>query len=249
MDTNEIKLVRLCSWSAVAFLVIFGVGWGVLGHNIPPYSPSMSSDRLAAIYRDHKSELRIGFALGVFGMTFYIPWAIGLFRIMLCMERGLVLPLLQLAGGLLTAMVPMIACLFWLTAAFRPEQDPAIIRLLFDLGWLTIDVGFGVTILQYVALGVVAMRDTRADPLFPRWLAWIGIWISLEFLVELIMPFFRSGPFSWSGLFAYWLPFFAPFAWIALVTYYMLKATTRLAAEESEPTGSAAPGVAAVAGH
>lgn len=42
----------------------------------------------------------------------------------------------------------MFAYIVWLTAAFRPAQDPAIIRMLFDLGWLTVDIGFGVTILQ-----------------------------------------------------------------------------------------------------
>ena len=36
MDANEAKLVRLCGWSVVVFLVVFGVGWGVLGRNIPP---------------------------------------------------------------------------------------------------------------------------------------------------------------------------------------------------------------------
>jgi len=229
METNEAKLVRLCAWSAVLFLILFGLGWGVLGRNIPPYAASMSAGELTAIYRDHASTLRIGFALGAFGTTFLMSWAIGLFRIMVKMEKGgLLLSYMQLIGGVLTAMVPMIACFFWLTAAFRPEQEPAIIRMLFDLGWLTIDLGFGATLLQYVALGVVALRDTREQPLFPKWLAWLGIWIGLEFLVELIMPYFRSGPFSWNGLISYWIPFFAPFVWIAFVTWYMYKAAGRL---------------------
>jgi hypothetical protein len=229
MESNEAKLVRLCAWSGVVFLVIFGLGWGVLGRNIPPYSASMPAEELAAIYRDHASTLRIGFALGAFATTFLVSWTIGLFRVMVKMERGgQLLSYVQLIGGVLTAMVPMFACIIWLTAAFRPEQDPAIIRLLFDLGWLTIDLGFGVTLLQYVALGVVAIRDTREKPLFPKWLAWLGIWVALEFVVELIMPYFRSGPFSWSGLISYWIPFFAPFAWIAFVTVYMYKAANRL---------------------
>jgi hypothetical protein len=104
--------------------------------------------------------------------------------------------------------------------------------MLFDVDWLTIDLAFGVTILQYVALGVVASRDPRDKPLFPRWLAWLGIWIALEFVVELIMPYFRSGPFSWSGLFAYWIPFFGPFTWIVLITVFMIKAANRLEQEQ-----------------
>jgi uncharacterized membrane protein YagU involved in acid resistance len=240
MESNEAKLVRLTAWSCIVFVALFALSWGVLGRNIPPYAPSMPADQLASIYRAHASTMRIGFAVGAFSSTFLVAWAIGLFRIMVRMEQGSqLLSYTQLIGGVLTGMVPLFACIFWLTAAFRPEQDPAIIRLLFDLGWLTIDIGFGVTILQYCALGVVAMRDTREKPLFPKWLAWLGIWISLEFLVELIMPYFRSGPFAWNGLFAYWVPFFGPFVWMIGVALYMFKATTRLT-EEYESERSAA---------
>lgn len=232
MDGNEAKLVRLCAWSGLLFMALFAVGWGILGRNIPPYGADMPAEELASIYRDHASTLRIGFALGAFACTFLATWAVGLFRIMLRIERGgQLLSYMQLIGGVLTAMVPMFACIIWLTAAFRPEQDPAIIRLLFDLGWLTIDIGFGVTLLQYVALGVVALRDNRDKPIFPKWLAWLGIWIALEFFVELIMPYFRSGPFSWNGLFAYWIPFFAPFVWIIVISVFMFKAANRLSAE------------------
>ncbi len=232
MDTNEAKLVRLCGWSVVLFLVVFGVGWGVLGRNIPPYSAAMPADELASTYRDNASTLRIGFALGAFGCAFLATWAIGLFRVMVHVEGGgRVLSLVQLVGGVLTAMVPMFACIIWLAAAFRPEQDPAIIRLLFDLGWMMMDVGFGVTLLQYFALGVVAIGDPREKPLFPKWLAWLGIWLGLEFVVELIMPNFRTGPFAWNGLFSYWLPFFGPFVWMVIVTVHMFKATHRLSEE------------------
>jgi hypothetical protein len=100
MDGNEAKLVRLCAWSGVVFMVIFGVGRGVLGRNIPPYAANMPAAQLASIYRDHASTLRIGFALGAFGATFLASWAIGLFRIMLPLERGgQLLSYLQLVGG------------------------------------------------------------------------------------------------------------------------------------------------------
>jgi len=245
MESNEAKLVRLTAWSCIVFVVVFALGWGVLGRNIPPYPPDMPADELASIYRAHASTMRIGFAVGAFSSTFLVAWAIGLFRIMVRMEQGSqLLSYTQLIGGVLTGMVPLFACIFWLTAAFRPEQDPAIIRLLFDLGWLTIDIGFGVTILQYCALGVVAIRDTREKPLFPKWLAWLGIWISLEFLVELIMPYFRSGPFAWNGLFAYWLPFFGPFVWMIGVALYMFKATTRLTEEYESERSAAVSGLA-----
>lgn len=232
MDANEAKLIRISAWSVVGFLVFFGLGWGVLGHNIPPYSEGLSPDAIAKIYREHRDTFRIGFGVGAASTTFYIVWTVGLFRLLKRMERGgSTMSYLQLAGGLLTVPAPLFANIVWLTAALRPERDPEITRALVDLGWMIMDIGFGATILQYIGFGVVVMRDKRTEPLFPKWLAWVGIWMGLEFLVELLMPYFHTGPFSWNGLFNYWIPFFLPFAWMATVVFYTLKATLRLEAE------------------
>jgi hypothetical protein len=235
MDRSEASLVRLSAYSVLVFIALFAFGWGFLGHNIPPYEGAMPADELAAIYRANGASLRIGFSLGILACAFMVPWVVGLYRIMLSMEEGrLMLPMLQLAGGLLTVCVPMFSCVILLAAAYRPEQDPALTRMLFDLGWLTIDMVWGVTTLQYIAFGAVVLRDRRATPLFPRWLAWLGIFLGLEFVLEFIMPHMRSGPFSWSGVFNYWLPFFGPFVWMILVVVYMVKATNRLAQEYAE---------------
>jgi hypothetical protein len=50
----------------------------------------------------------------------------------------------------------------------------------------------------------------------------------MEFLAELIMPYFRSGPFSWSGLINFWIPFVVPATWQVTVSWFMLKASRRL---------------------
>jgi hypothetical protein len=248
MDAAEAKLVRLCGWSGIAFVVLFALGWGLLGRNIPPYSAAMPADELAGIYRANASTMRIGFALGAFSCLGLITWAIGIFRIMVQMEGAgsKVLPYAQLVGGVLTGMVPLFASIFWLTAAFRPEQDASIIRLLFDIGWLMIDLGFCVTLLQYCAIAGVALRDTRTPRLFPKWLAWLGVWTSLEFLLELMMPYFRTGPFAWYGLFNYWVPFFLPFVYIIAISYYMIKAATRLNEEFESSNAKPLSGSAAV---
>lgn len=53
------------------------------------------------------------------------PWTIGLFRIMLQMWTGLVLPYVQLGGGLLTTVVPMFANVIWHVGLIRlPLMGP-----------------------------------------------------------------------------------------------------------------------------
>lgn len=54
--------MRTCAWSCVLYIVLFSIGWGILGRNIPPYSASLSAEEIAAIYRAHRDSFRIGYA-------------------------------------------------------------------------------------------------------------------------------------------------------------------------------------------
>ena len=229
MPEDQVRWIRLCAWSVVAYLVLFGIFWGVLGHNIPPYSAAYPLEDLVAHYQANTWKLRIGYSVAMAAAVLYMTWTVGVFGIMRQMEqRGYMLSYLQLMGGSLTCLVVMFSCVFWLAAAFRPETDPNIIQLLHDLGWLMIDLGFSVTTVQYVAFGLLALADARPRPLFPKWVAWLGIWAGLESFVECIMPLFRTGPFAWNGLFPYWVTFFMAFTWMGFMAFYMLKAVSRL---------------------
>ena len=241
MTYHDKRFLIFSAWSCFLFFIIFGTSFGVLGQNIPPYDGNYPTADLAAHFREHQNTLRVAYGVGMLGAVFYVTWSVGLFEIMRRMEApGSMLSYLQLFCGAVTFIVPSVACLFWLTAAFRPETDPNIIQLLFDMGWLFIDMMFPVTSVQYISIGMLALRDKRSVPLFPKWVAWLGIWIAIEFLVELIMPFFRSGPFSWSGLFGYWIPFGGALVWQVSVAIYTLKAIPRLEAEALDGAATAA---------
>jgi hypothetical protein len=93
-----------------------------------------------------------------------------------------VMAYLQLLGGGLTVMVVSFSAFFWVTAAFRPERDPAAIQMLTDLGWLCIDLQYACTTLQMVAAALVGLGDKSKNPLFPRWVCFLTIWCGLSFL-------------------------------------------------------------------
>jgi hypothetical protein len=233
--TDDYYWMRLCTLGIIPFFVLVGTFWGILGFNIPPFDAATSAVDLAQHFQDHGLRLRIAYAVAVPSWGFVMIWSVGIFGLMRRMEGSkALLPYLELMGGGLTSFVPTMASIFWLAAALRPERDPALTQLLYDLGWLTIDIAWSVTTVQYVAAGIVFLKDKRSVPLIPKWISWLGIWLGVEFAAQFVMPNFRSGPFSWAGLFNYWIPFFGPFLWMALLSMAMIKAFKRLESEDRE---------------
>jgi hypothetical protein len=55
-----------------------------------------------------------------------------------------------------------------------------------------------------------------------------------------VVMFFKSGPLSWTGLFVFWLPFTAFFAWLMVMFRLLLKAIGQERADDAaaERSGS-----------
>jgi hypothetical protein len=98
---------------------------------------------------------------------------------------------------------------------------------------LLIDLAYAVTSVQLFALGVGFLADKRAVPLVPKWLAWWGIWVGFMFIAECIMPYFFNGAFARSGILNFWIEFLIWMVWVPTLTYYVLKATTRIESENA----------------
>ncbi|MFT6653307.1 MAG: hypothetical protein ACJAWI_000047 [Marinomonas primoryensis] len=226
--------VRICLFAIFPLLVLAGVFWGYLGFNIPPLNGAVSAEELSEHFITHQTRLKIAYGVAIPSWSLLMVWSVGVFGVMRRIEgpNG-VYSYVQLVGGALTTLVPSLATVFLLVAAYRPEADPQIIRMLFDASWLMIDLVFGVTTIQYLAIAAVFVADKRPVRIVPSWVSWLGVLIGIEFVMELIMPFFRSGPFSWSGVFNYWIPFFGPFIWMMILTCYLLSGINRLEAEDA----------------
>lgn len=233
MTGHDYRWMRLFTISVFPYMTLAGIFWGLLGGMIPPFPANTPPQVLAEYVQEHNLRLRIGFGVAVPLWGLLTLWCVALFGMMRRMTGpNALLPYVQLIGGSLTILIPTIATVFWLAAAMRPDRDPALIQMLYDLGWLTVDMTFMVTTLQYLAAGIVFLQDKRTVPLVPKWLAWLAIWFALEFFLELLMPHFATGPFSWVGLFNYWVAFFGPAIWMGVVSLYMLRAFTRLEDED-----------------
>lgn len=226
---------RFCLWMGPLFVSVFYYCWGVLGHNFPPFSPDAPAAEIAAYFREHRNDIRLGMVIAMTFAPAYGIWGYALAKLLAqVVPENSILVQLARVGAAWTTITILVPSSFWLTAAYRPDALPDwMIQMLYDMAWLLIDLAYAVTSVQLVALGVGFLHDKRAVPLVPKWLAWYGIWVGFMFVAECLMPFFFSGAFARDGILNFWIEFLIWMVWLPVLTFYGLRAVTRIEAENA----------------
>lgn len=209
------------------------VFWGILGQNLPPYSPSLSAQEFADQIIAHAAQIRIGMIFEMPFVTLYFVWGVAISIVMRQVERDNdVLSTIQLWGAGFTTIVFAVPCAMWLAIAYRPEvMDPRTLQILYDFAWFFFDMAYMLTTMQTIAIGICFLSDKRAVPLVPAWAAWLTMWVGISFVFETMMPLVFSGPFSRSGLLNYWIEFSLFFLMMLVLSICILKAIGRLERE------------------
>jgi hypothetical protein len=222
-ETMNTRNQLLCAWSGVAFAILFTIGFWPLTHFMPPPSPTVGALDVAAMYQAHTNQIRLGLLVMMGASGCILPFAAVISAQMKRMEdTPSVLSYLQLASGAVGVVFFIVPCLIWSVAAFRPERDPALIQLMNDAGWLMFLMPFTTFMVQNFAIGIAILGDKSAQPVFPRWVAFLNFWVAVLFLPGGLLTFFKTGPFAWNGLFAFWVPFVVFFTWY-MVMFTMLR--------------------------
>jgi len=100
---------------------------------------------------------------------------------------------------------------------------------------------------QNYAFAYAIFTDPRQrEALFPRWLAYLNIWAPIMFSPAVLLPFFKSGPFSWAGIFVMWIPAFVFIVQFVANVAMLLRAIGREEREAGAGAGAeAAPDMVA----
>ena len=221
-------------WSAVAFFLLWLIGFVFFAQWIPPIAPSTGPDAIAALFRTRSVPIRVGMVLMSLGTVFYLPWTMTLAGLIKEIEgKSFFLSGTQLASGVMSAMTFLLPAFLWAAAAFRPERNPEITQALVDVGWLLFITPIAPFILQYVVLAVAIFADRRSKPVFPRWAAYLQLFVSLSFVPAVLAFFLKSGPFAWNGLLVWWFPFATFTGWF--FTMIMLARKAILQSESVHP--------------
>ena len=183
-------------------------------------SPTLSAEEVAAFYRDPENLPRIRYSMILFNW-----FAVGLVPILAL----IVLQMRRMAHRTPIFSYGIIACaaggptiflmasLFWLLAAFRPERDPQLTLLFNDMAWVTFSSQIGFLIAQSVILAVAIFLDRQARPVFAPWVAYFNLLIAAVLVPACFVGLATEGPIAWDGALTFWVRNVAIGVWIAVM--------------------------------
>jgi hypothetical protein len=223
----------LCTWSAIAFTVLFTIGIWPLAGFMPPMSPDLTAIELATIYRENTLPIRTGALIMMACAGLMCPFLAVIAVQMKRIEgRNAVLTITQISSGTIGVLMLILPTVAWTSAAFRPERSPELITLLNDFGFICLLMTFGNFVVQNFAIGFAILGDKNERPVFPRWLGFFNLWVAITFLPGGLLTFFKTGPFAWDGLFVWWIPILVFFSWYLIMFVMLRKAINQQSNEQ-----------------
>jgi hypothetical protein len=194
---------------------------------VQPMSPTLSADEVAAFYRDPENLPRIRYSMILFNW-----FAVGLIPILAL----LVLQVRRMAHRTPIFSYSLLACaaggptiflmadLFWLLAAFRPDRDPQLTLLFNDLAWVTFSTQVGFLIAQSVILALAIFLDRQPRPVFARWVAHFNLVVAALLVPAAFAGTAMTGPLAWDGLLTFWVRNVAIGTWILVMAVVLARA-------------------------
>jgi len=217
------------AWCGVYYVVLVLAGWWIVGGFYPLHEPTATAEEIAAFFRDDVLGIRIGMVLVMWGAAIFLPFA-STVADMISRVEGRAGPLTKTAllAGWGNAMLTFYPPLWWLLNAFRPEERSAdLLYLINDAAWLQFIGGLSVVMPMYIAVAVAAFNDKSANPVFPRWAGYASIWVFVLLIPDQLLFFFKTGPFAWNGLLAFWVPLTVFCIWFLVIAWLMRRALLR----------------------
>jgi hypothetical protein len=203
---NQQAFQRFCAWSGILCFLFFFAAFG-FAHFIPPLSPSLSPDDVARHYQEHTTGIRVGAVFMLLSGSFYAAYT-ALISGQMRRIPGVhpTVALVQLTAGAFACLTFLVPAMLFIVTAFRPDRDPATTQMLNDMSWIFLVLPWPPFMMQNFAFAFAILSDRRREPLFPRWLAYVNVWAPIVFTPAVLLPFFKSGPFAWNGIFVLWVP-------------------------------------------
>jgi hypothetical protein len=217
--TRKVNLVG--AWFGVVYVVLLLVGWLGVGGFFPLHRPDATAAEIAAFFRTKQVSLKFGMVLVMWGAMAFLPFTATMADYIAKVE-GRYGPLASITAmaGYANAMLTFYPPLMWISNTFRATERPdSMIYMLNDEAWIQFIGGLSLIMPMYVTAAVAAFADRSPNPIFPRWSGYVSIVSFILFLPDQALFFFKTGPFAWNGLFAFWIPLAVFCTWFLMIGY------------------------------
>lgn len=197
------RMQIICAWCGPATVLVTLCGWLIAGILPIPLGSSSTTAQVVSFY-GHDTRVISGLVIAQLGICLAFPLiALIGYRMLRIEGRHPLLTFVQLVTGAATGVFLLLPMLLMAVIAFRPDRNPELTVTLNDISWLLFITPIAPFIIQNIAIGVAILRDSRAT--LPRWVGYMNFWIAASFIPDPLAYFFHSGPFSWRGIFIFWL--------------------------------------------
>ena len=221
------KILKFCAWCGVINMSTYFVGM-IFADFLPVPGPSMSEAEVYEMFFDNRVGIQIGAVIMLLSGLFLVP-LIGLISAYLKRIEGN-MPVMtygQLVSGTIGILFFYLPAVLFFVMAFRPERGADLIHLFYDFAWMFMIIAWPSFLFQNSCIGLGIFADKNSQPMFPRWLGYFQFWTALLYLGAMLGPFFKTGPFAWNGLFAFWVPAIVFFIWNFVMAFELVKVIER----------------------
>lgn len=224
-------------WAGPAMLICFWLGFMELAGYLPPPGADLPAEQLVERLQANLNGFRAGMLITMFGFALMVPWAVAVAARLRRFEGDFpVLTYTQIGCVAIGSLIGQASTWIFEAVAYRLDStSPEIIRTVHDIAWFTFLAPWPSFTIWCFAQALAILRDPREQPDFPRWTAFVCLWTGILFIPACLIFWFKTGPFSWNGLIAFYVPVGAFFVWVAALTIPGIKAVRSAAEHELTP--------------
>ncbi len=228
----QLRMQRISAWCGFVLLVGFLVAFGI-GHLLTALSPTATPDQIVDFLDKHGKGILLATSLIVLAVPFEYPFVVVTSVQMRRIEGGWgILSIIQILTGVVAPIGFFFPLSILAAAAYRPHlHSPDVLSAMSDIFWLMYVGNACIFVLQVWSIGMAALVDKRAKPVFPRWFGWLNIVLGILLIPGAFIFLTKTGPFAWNGLLASGLPSIAYLIWKVSTPVLLLRAIKSEAAE------------------
>jgi MFS family permease len=236
-DLGRVSSQRLGLWCNWIFVALTAVGWLGIAHFYLPAPANLGADATKVWFsQTHHWGVLIGCSIFYIAAGLLTPGSIA-FAMMLAKIEGR-WPLWSIVMGVCGVFISLIiffnSCA-WIVAAYRPETSADVIQSWYDWAWFAFLLGWIYLTIEMFATAAVELMDQRPEPMVPRWFTWFTIAGGVTIFFAAGPAFFKSGPFAYHGLLAFYLPVVIWGTYLALTTWFMMQELRRTPVRPQTP--------------